>query len=600
MNIEYQPLKLLYFCPSKFLSLNKNNLLYSLAFLLGFVSSINSNCHAQTANIFKVKHHQTSILLSQINQDPLNPPATIPDEITPDEIKLPSTSVTPEAIEASIKIDTITVLGSTIFQEEDFLSIIEPLEGTVSSLAELQLVVNKITNLYLKDGYITSRAVIVSDSLAEGKIRIEIIEGKIEEIQVIGADKLVNYVRSRVNLGAGTPLNTGKLEEQLRLLRIDPLIQNIEASLSAGSGIGQSTLVVRVKAAKPLALGLAIDNYSPPSVGSERLGLELAYRNLSGLGDTLSTSYYPRVEAFSDTFDLNFQYQVPINAKNGTITAEADIYRNEIINGFAEDLDISGETERYRLSYRQPLIRSTRQELALSLSFDYQDGQTFLFQDGFPFGQGPDDDGVSKTSVLRLGQDYVLRQPTGAWLFGSSLNFGIDIFDATNNSSDAIPDGEFFSWLGQIQRIQVLNDDNFLIIQGEFQFTPDSLLPSQQFIIGGGQSVRGYRNNVRSGDNGFRFLIEDRFTLRKDQAGQAIFILAPFFNMGSVWNVEDNPNELPDKNFIAALGLGFIWRPISDLNIRLDYAPPLIDLSDRGDNIQDNGFHFSVRYSKKI
>ena len=514
-------------------------------------------------------------------------------------MQAPSTPTTPDGITSLIEIETITVLGSTVFSEEDFIPIIQPLEGTVSSLADLRLVADKITQLYLKDGYITSRAVIVSDSLAEGNIQIEVIEGKIEEIKIVGADRLAKYVRSRVNVGVGSPVNTAELEEQLRLLRIDPLIENIEANLTAGSGLGQSTLLVRVKAAKPFDLKLGIDNYSPPSVGSERLGLELAYGNLTGLGDTLSAFYYPRVEAFSGTYDLDFEYQVPINPKNGTITAEVRINRNEIVNGFGKDLEINGETERYRLTYRQPLIRSTRKEFALSLGFDYQDGQTFLLQNGFPFGQGPDDDGVSKTSVIRLGQDYILRQPTGAWALRSSLNFGIDIFGATNNE-DPIPDGQFFSWLGQIQRIQVLNDDNFLVIQGEFQFTPDSLLPSQQFIIGGGQSVRGYRNNARSGDNGLRLSIEDRFTVVRDQAGQPIFTLVSFFNMGAIWNIEDNPNQRPDQNFLAALGLGFIWRPISDLNIRLDYAPPLIDLRDRGDNVQDDGLHFSVSFSKKI
>lgn len=599
MNIKFKVLKYFYFDLNIVLPVNKNYYLWPFAFLLGLVSLINSNCHAQTINVLEEEQYQTNILLSQINQDPLIPPSPIPEEIKPEKVKPPSTSTDPEDIETSIKIDSITVSGSTIFLQEDFLPIIEPLEGTVSSLAELRLAVDKITQLYLQDGYITSRAVIVSDSLAQGNIQIQIIEGKVEKIKVIGADRLVGYVRSRINLGIATPLNASKLEEQLRLLRIDPLIKNIAASLSAGSGIGQSTLIVRVEAAKPLALEFGIDNYSPPSVGSERLGFELAYRNLLGLGDILSASYYPRVEAFSDTFDLDFQYQVPINAQNGTISAEVDIYRNKIVNGFAEALDISGETERYRLSYRQPVIRSTKQELVLSLSFDYQDGKTFLFQEGFPFGVGPDDEGVSQTSVLRLGQDYIVRQSFGAWAFRSSFNFGLDFFDPTDNP-DPIPDSEFFSWLGQIQRIQVLSDDNFLIIQGEFQFTPDSLLPSQQFIIGGGQSVRGYRQNVRSGDNGFRFSIEDRLTLAQDQAGQPILILAPFFNMGAIWNVEDNPNQRPDQNFIAAFGLGFIWRPISNLNIRLDYAPPLIDLRDRGDNIQDDGFHFSLSFSQEI
>lgn len=67
--------------------------------------------------------------------------------------------------------------------------------------------------------------------------------------------------------------------------------------------------------------------------------------------------------------------------------------------------------------------------------------------------------------------------------------------------------------------------------------------------------------------------------------------------MGSVWNVRGNPNTLPDQRFIAALGLGMIWQPSRNLNLRLDIAPPLINLRDRGNNIQDDGFHFSVNYS---
>jgi len=32
------------------------------------------------------------------------------------------------------------------------------------------------------------------------------------------------------------------------------------------------------------------------------------------------------------------------------------------------------------------------------------------------------------------------------------------------------------------------------------------------------------------------------------------------------------------------------------LNIRVDYGLPLVDLEDRGRNVQDDGFYFSVRY----
>ncbi|HAG83213.1 MAG TPA: hypothetical protein DCL61_19230 [Cyanobacteria bacterium UBA12227] len=125
-----------------------------------------------------------------------------------------------------------------------------------------------------------------------------------------------------------------------------------------------------------------------------------------------------------------------------------------------------------------------------------------------------------------------------------------------------------------------------------------SLLPAQQFVIGGGQSVRGYRQNVRSGDNGLRFSVEDQITLDRDEVNNPSLLLAPFFDMGVIWNHPDNPNELPSEQFLAGLGLGLIWLPelIPGLELRVDYGLPLVSIDDRGDNIQDSGFYFSVRY----
>jgi hemolysin activation/secretion protein len=149
-----------------------------------------------------------------------------------------------------------------------------------------------------------------------------------------------------------------------------------------------------------------------------------------------------------------------------------------------------------------------------------------------------------------------------------------------------------------VQRVQVLNNNNFLIVQGDIQLSTSGLLPSQQFVIGGGQSLRGYRQNVRAGDNGVRLSIEDRITVQRDEAGAATLQFAPFVDVGWVWNVSDNPNDatLQDERFLAGAGLGLIWQPLPKLNIRLDYGIPLVDIEDRGENAQDRGFYFSVNY----
>lgn len=541
--------------------------------------------------------HTRSTHLAQVNQDP----TALPLPLNPGTSPLPQNQLNldPED-QQEVEIKTIRLVGKTILSPQQIKEIIQPLEGKTVTVAKLKLAIDDITQLYLEQGFITSRALLVEDSLTTGQIQVQVIEGSISQVEVVGTKRLQNYVRDRVNLAIQTPLSSAKLEDQLRLLRLDPLFANVEASLSAGDSpeVGKSVLKIRVTEADRSTAKVSLDNYSPPSVGSERLGFNYNLRSLISPGDRLSARYTPRIQAFTDTFDLGFEYQIPVNAKNGTVTTGFNLNRNEVIDPIGDDfddLDIEGESEKFNLGFRQPIIRDPRQELALSLAFDYQDGQTFLFQEGRPFGLGADDNGNTTTSVFRLRQEYVRRQVSGAWSFRSQFNLGANIFDATEND-EPIPDGQFLSWLGQIQRVQILNSNNFLVIQGDIQLTGDSLLPSQQFVIGGGQSVRGYRQNARSGDNGVIFSIEDRITLLKNKAGETKLTFTPFFNLGTVWNNDDNPNEQPEETFLAALGIGLIWEPIKGLNLQLDYAPPLVSLDDGGDDLQDDGLHFSLDY----
>lgn len=492
----------------------------------------------------------------------------------------------------------IQVIGSTILNRLKIINsngikqIAQRFEGKNLTDGQFREVytdlASAITQLYLDEGYITSRAISQEPlTITNRVVEIPVIEGRLTGIQIAGRERLkLSYLCSRIKLAVSSPLNIIKLEEQLRLIERNSLLDNVVASLKDAGKPGSSILIVTVREADSFTINLSADNYSPPSLGSERLGIALGIGNVTGLGDGISATYYNSTTGGADVLDVT--YQIPLNPKEGNLQLRATTNWTRVTQEPLEEFDITGKNEVYEISYRQPLIRTLQEEFALSWGFRYQDGQAFVADRPAFFG-------TSRTSVIQVAQDYTSLDSEGLWFLRSQLSFGSGLFNATTNDSST-PDGRFFVWSAQMQRVQRLGDDHLLIIQGDLQLTPDSLLPDYLLIIGGGQSVRGYRQNVRSGDNGFRFSIEDRITVLRDDQKNSKVQIAPFLDLGTVWNVSSNPNELSSQTLLVSAGLGLIWEPFQNFKLRLNYGFPFINLEDRGNNLQDNGFYFEVNY----
>jgi len=503
------------------------------------------------------------------------------------------TPIISSPIAQAIVVKKVEVIGSTILTSAELATISKSLEGQQVTTEQIQQAAQSITQIYANRGYLTSQAVVDPQKVVDGIVTIQVIEGRVEKIEILGLTHTnPEYVRSRIALGTGTPLNTAKLEDQLRLLRADPIFSDIEASLKAGSQADSSILVVTVKEANQFGGFASIDNFSPPAVGSERYGGGLFFRNLSGNGDTFTASYYGTTTGGSNQYDLS--YSIPLNPMNGTLSLRYSPSNYRITQSPFDILNIRGNNNLFDLTFRQPLVRTNIEEFALSLGYSYQKGQTFAFNDlATPFGIGPEADGTTRTSVIKFGQDYTLRDLFGAWSLRSQFSLGTGLFGSTNV---ATPSGSFFSWLGQVQRVQSLGTDSLLIGALDLQLSADPLLSSQQFTIGGGQSLRGFRQNARTGDNGIRFSLENRFVMLRNEQNAALLQVISFLDAGAIWNHPNNPNTLPSQNFLAGGGLGLLFTPLEKLNIRLDYAIPFVNLSDRGTNLQESALYFSLGY----
>ncbi|RUT08289.1 hypothetical protein DSM106972_014570 [Dulcicalothrix desertica PCC 7102] len=515
------------------------------------------------------------------------PPSTTEESPTPPLQTPPKNQPSPPTpTTEQFKIKDIIPIGNTVLKAEINQLIQEYKKKQQISFEELITLRTSITQLYIDNGYTTSGAFILNDQIIDnGIIKIQIVEGRLESVQINGLKRLEDpYIRNRLKRATGIPLNQKRLEEALQLLQIDPIIQRVNAELLAGSSPGLNVLRVQVEEAPALRAGIVYANNQSPSIGSNQASLFVAHDNFTGYGDQISLEY-----GFTEGLDIyNISYKVPVNSLDGTLRVSYSNNNSKIIESPFNELGIRSDSETLSFSYRQPIVKKTQTELALGIDFDVRRSQTYLLDNiPFSFSEGPEN-GESRVSAIRFFQDWTKRSATQVLSARSQFSFGIDAFDATVNNTGA--DGRFFSWLGQFQWVQQVSPRILLITRIDGQLTPDSLLSLEKFSIGGAETVRGYRQNQLVADNGILGTIELRIPITRNPSTLQI---RPFFEIGTGWN---NRGDNPDPNLIASLGLGLDWQAIPGLNLSLDYGIPLVGITDKGDSLQDNGLNFSLRY----
>ncbi|WP_199296093.1 ShlB/FhaC/HecB family hemolysin secretion/activation protein [Trichocoleus sp. FACHB-591] len=525
--------------------------------------------------------------ISRPSQSPNLPP--IAPNLTPspnlETSPTPAPSELPVTSGESFLIKKIEIVGNPTVLQHEIAALVKHYEGKEVTFEDLLNLRACITQLYISRGYITSGAFLLNQPLDQGVVQIQVVEGTLEPIEIDGLTHLrERYVRSRLERATKAPLNRQRLEEALQLLQLDPLIAQVNAELTAGTGPGRNRLHVTLQEVSPWHIGFATANDQPPSVGSIADSVYASNDNLLGFGDRLTANY-----GKGEALDLhNFSYTVPFNALNGTASISYGNNSSEIIEEPFQDLGIRSKTHTLSLSVRQPVQRSPSSEFALSLGLDLRRSQTFILNDiPFSFSEGPDN-GESKVSVIRFAQEWTNRTTTRVLAARSQFSLGIDAFDATVNG--LVTDGRFFAWQGQFQWLQQLSPRVVLVSSVAAQLTPDSLLSLERFSLGGIDTVRGYRQNQLVSDNGVVGSLELRFPLTKNPS---LLQLTPFIEFGNAWN---NRDANPDPQAITSIGAGLRWLPSPGLEARVDYGIPLISVDNSGNSAQDNGLYFSLRY----
>lgn len=544
-------------------------------------------------------------LVNPILQPPSEPapPRVLPREapLPPPEELLPSP--VPEdppadlpGIPGQITVKAFRVVGSTVFTEAELAEVTEPFTNRPVTFAELLQARSAVTKLYVDNGYATSGAFIPAGQVIEDDtVTIEVIEGSLEEIRVTGNKRLnSSYVRSRLRRAGRAPLKVDRLLEALQLLQLDPLIDNLSAELSASAQPGLSLLEVAVTEADSFSVQVGLDNLRSPSIGSFQRQIQVEQLNLFGFGDAARLAY-----ANTDgSNQVNVSYTVPVNARNGTVGVNFSQAWSRVIEEPFDLLNIRGISRDLNLAYRQPILRRPNQEFALGWSVGRRESETFVRFPGeeesmrfqFP-GSGADEEGRIRIAELKFSQEFTKRDQQTVLALRSEFGLGVDVFDATNNAE--APDGQFFLWRGQGQWVKRLAPDTLLLLRSNLQFADRPLPSLAQFGLGGGDSVRGYRQDLLLVDNGVFGSAEVRVPILRVARRQGILQFVPFIDVGHGWNIGEDSNS-DGSNTLFSGGLGLRWQWSDRITARLDWGVPFTEVGTQSSGFDNSRVFFSI------
>ena len=532
-------------------------------------------------------------------------PKRLPAPTEPPNLQVPSIDQSVERAsdfnQLRFRLNELQFSGNTVFSEQDLQEMTAHWLGKDISMIDLETIRFELAQTYRRAGYINSGVLLPRQHIEHGVVRMQIVEGRLTDIKVSGAERLVDrYIQSRLQAESDEPLNQPELLDRFQSLLSDPLIERLNGILKPGAKPGESMLDLEVTRRQPYALNFSVDNYTPPSVGAYTGRLDGVVRNLTGWGDylDLNLNYSEGLQGLSSFFSL------PIAASGTRLNLNYQGNQSKIIDNQLKSLNIENDFFHLSAGLSHPLYLTSQRSFIVDAQFAYRYSRNFMLGTPLGLGEGSESNGKTKVSVFRLAQNYLDKTPERVISVRSTFNIGAEMLGSTAHHQLAtgvdaqgrtiyfeLPDSRFFSWLGQLRYVRQLGKNGSeLFVRGDLQLASESLLPLERFALGGIYTIRGYRQNELVRDNGYALATEIRYPLlTPDQFAGHSLKLVPFIDYGHAWN-----HQLSGRT-LWSMGLGLQWQwKIVDAEFYWAQAMNQIDASKQQYDIQDDGIHFRL------
>lgn len=399
----------------------------------------------------------------------------------------------------TFKIIELNGADSLSVRERDAL--LEPFVGRCISVTQLNEVLKAITDHYIQEGLVTSRAYLPQQDLSQGRLQVLVVEGKLENLKSAADSGLSTRELAMAFPGSeGQKLNLREIEQLLdQLNRLQS--NQAQMEITPGNVVGGSDVLVKNTPQKPWRASLARHNDGQKSTGEQQWGVGLDWDSPLGLADQLNLrSGHDAVSDHQRTYQSNMlNYNLPWGWWNFSYAYSESEYRT-LGQGAGFDFKYTGESQTHQFRAERVIQRDAQGKTSLIAGLSHLRTRNFIEDSELA-------NGGQRITEAQVG--FVHGRIVGSGFANLELGMqqGIGALDAMGDGHPAgnEPTARYRKYTATLSFLQP-----FQIGEERFSFTSlatgqrseDMLYNSQRISISGQSAVRGYKEQFLSGDSG--------------------------------------------------------------------------------------------------
>ena len=376
--------------------------------------------------------------------------------------------------------------------------------GRCLNVGDIERILTTITKDYIDRGFITTRAYLPPQDLSKGHLEILVIEGTVEKILIQDGNSKSISIRNVFPGIEGNVLNLRDLEQGIE--QINRLVSNnAKLDIQPGAKPGESTVVVNNQPRSRFHLNVSLDNQGQNATGKQQAGITGSADNLLGFDENVSLTHRESTPGdparkFSSSDSLNIN--IPFGYSTLSLGSSYSKYASTILLASGLTRVSSGNSKSDNVRLDRVVYRSqvTRASLAATLttkeSKNYLGG---LYLD------------ISSRNLTILDLDSTLNTALAGGVISVNLGYarGVSAMGALqdpDNLPDSAPHAQFSKFkygFSYSRPFRVLNKNLNFTSQLTGQASNQVLYGTEQILIGGLYSVRGFVKNVLTGDDGY-------------------------------------------------------------------------------------------------